>query len=134
MSLFLFLLAKEDPAPLLTAHFVALRSPLLIWQTQFAKVFSAEACAILQASVCSQQHQQFSHFSSQTLALPLLRFALIHLSFYLILSGISSRNYSFSLSYVPSRNVGSLVTYSGKWHDRSVSHEECTVPVIHCPM
>ena len=58
--------------------------------------FSAEACAILHALCWSRQHQQVCHFSSLfsylTLALFLPLCPLLHLSFYLKLSGRSGRN------------------------------------------
>ena len=58
--------------------------------------FSAEACAILHALCWSRQHQQVCHFSSLlfylTLALSSPPCPLLHLSFYLKLSGRNGRN------------------------------------------
>ena len=67
--------------------------------------FSTEAFAILQALCWSRQHQQVCHFSSLFLSFPFLTIALfsppsplLHLSFYLNLSGRSGRNYMYLLS------------------------------------
>ena len=48
---------------------VALTSLFTFQQAQYAQVFSAEACAILQALCWSRQHQQVCHFSYPTLVL-----------------------------------------------------------------
>ena len=52
--------------------------------------FSAEACAILHTLCWSRQHQQVCHFSSPSIGLSFC--PLLHLSFYLNLSGRSGRN------------------------------------------
>ena len=95
MALFLFLSTIEALSTLLSALFVALR--LL---SPFFPTLSAEACAILQALWWSPQHQQVCHFSSLLLSeyRSLLRFPLLCPSFYLTVSGTTSRNYPFSPS------------------------------------
>ena len=54
--------------------------------------FSAQVCAILQAYCWSWQHQQVCYFSYLTLALSSPPYPLLHLFFYLKLSGRSGRN------------------------------------------
>ena len=72
--------------------------------------FSAEACAILQALCWSWQHQQVCHFFSPPILLSLC--PLLHLFFYLNLSGRSGRNCFLSPPV--------LSRYNGPWTLASV--------------
>ena len=63
-ALFLFILAKAALAYFPTALSLALRPPFSLQQAHYVQVFSAEACAILQALCWSLQLPQVCHFFS----------------------------------------------------------------------
>ena len=57
-----FLFGKGGSGVLANCSFGALWPLFLVWQAQYADVFSAEVCAILQALFWSRKHQQIGHF------------------------------------------------------------------------
>ena len=88
-ALFLFLLAKETLAYLITA-LCGTKATLSFSAGPVCSSFSVEACAILHALCWSRQHQQVCHFSSPPIRLSFC--PLLHLSFYVRLSVRSGRN------------------------------------------
>ena len=98
-ALFLFLLAKADPAFLPTALSVA---TLSFSAGPVCSSFLAEACAILHALCWSRQHQQVCHFSSLLLLSDSRHPVLLPQSLWQIWQELSSLSFCYiRLQWVP---------------------------------
>ena len=120
MAQFLFLLVKMAAVSMPTALVVTVRPCLSIRHAQCAQVFLLKPvpfCKLFTGLSSTKGTSTSFPFSSQTLALSLLRFLLFHPSFISHSLAYLAKTICFLLYYQATMGPQSLISF-GEWHDQ----------------